>query len=267
MVSYKIGISNKNEGRIIDLSKKIVLKDLKLLDIFTSEFMDENELKMYLFNQELINEEELKQKINVMYKNNGKVKKIPIIYKDMKPYLDIIYLQNKLKSLSNDIDFLEKLSNYYSNGSTKYNKQGLNVSDIRIYLNDVRSNGGNVFESTLLLNALEDLFEKEVIKSIDRSTGELTIKYRGLRNLAILIYKYEKKLEKENNKQEWIQNSLFDEREIAYQTNQYFLEENDKYGSNLSSDGDPDFPYNSEEEEMYNNYIENLKDEYHPHTR
>lgn len=266
MVSYKIGILNKKEGRIIDLDSIMKLKELKLLDIFTGEFKDENEFKTYLFNQKLINAEELNQKINVMYKNNGKVKKLPIIYKEIKPYLDIAYLQNKLKSLSSDIEFLEKLANHYSNGSTKYNKQGLNVADIRLYLSDVRNNGGNVFESELLSKALDDLFEKEIIKSIDRSTGELTVNYRGLRNLAIFIYKYVKKIEKENNKQEWIQNSLFDEREIAYQTNQYFLEENE-YQSNLSSAGDPDFPYNSEEEEIYNNYLENLPDEYHPHRR
>lgn len=267
MVSYKLGVSNKKEGRIIDLSNIIKLKDLKLLDIFTSEFKDENELKVYLLKQKLINEEELKQKIDVMYRNNGKVKKIPIVYEEIKPYLDIVYLKNKLKSLSNDIEFLEKLANYYSNGSTKYNKQGLNVSDIRIYLSDVRSNGGNQFESKLLSKALDDLFEKAVIKSIDKNTGELSINYRGLRDLAILIHKYEKKLEMKNNNQEWIQGSLFDIKENTYQVNNNNIFEENEYQSNLSSEGDPDFPPNSEEDQLYNSYLENLQDEYHPHRR
>ena len=51
MVSYKIGIFNKKEGRIIDLNSIMKLKELKSLDIFTGEFKDENEVKAYLFNQ------------------------------------------------------------------------------------------------------------------------------------------------------------------------------------------------------------------------
>lgn len=148
------------------------------------------------------------------------------------------------------MDFLEKLANYYSNGSTKYNKQGLNVCDIRVYLGDVRRTG-MIHHSKILDEAIEDLFKKAVFK-IDKSTYEFKVNYRGLRDLALFIYRYEaeKKLLdiQKNNNQVWDQPTLFD------------LLEKEK-SSILSSDGDPDFPYNSEEETMYLKYEKELPNE------
>ncbi|MBQ2946719.1 MAG: hypothetical protein IJE04_02595 [Bacilli bacterium] len=282
MVSYKIGIYNRKEARIIDLDKITKIKSLDKLDELTSAFNSEEELKIYLFNQELISLDEMKKSLSVMYKNSGKVKKLPIIFNHMKKHLDITYLRAKLMSLSNDIEFLEKLARHYSIGSDKFNPQGVNVSDIRMYISDVRNNGGNQFYSRSLEIALDDMWKKAVFKLVDRSTGEVKENYRGSRDLGMFLYKYEKTLEKKEEKQEikedakkenriepqWEQTTLFD----LINKQEIVVEEPPKMV--LSSEGEPDFPPNSEEERNYLRYLEDLEEmannepiENHPHYR
>ena len=270
MARYKLGVfSKKNEGRIINLDSIVKLENLKTLDEFTTAFNNESELKVYLFNQGIITQEELSQNISIRYKYNGKIKKLPIFYQEMKKYLDMIHLKYELKGLCGDVEFLEKLANYYSNGSTTFNKQGCNVHDIRVYLSDVRSNGGHTFHSTLLEKAINDLFEKVIIRDTDKKTGEVIEDYRGMRDLALLIYKYKKAVEvKEENKKIALQvvgeqTSLFDESYVKKL--QASVEKTNNVKWNLSSEGDPDFAYNSEEEKQYEEYMENLPDEEHPH--
>lgn len=269
MVNYKLGIFNKNnEGKIINLDSIITNKKLQELDNFTCLFDSESQLKVYLFNLELISNSELLQKINIMYRNNGKIKKLPVLYKGVKEYRDVVTLKYKLRSKSSDIEFLSALADHYDNGSTKFNKQKQNVSDIRLYLSDVRSSGGNFVESSLLENALDNLLVRAAYKPAN-SNGEVIEDYRGLRDLAMFIWKYEtKQKSKQEKKEKWVQGTLFEQSERIQQINENVFEEEEKfYKSNLSSDGDPDFPYNSEEEEIYNRYIESLPDEYHPHRR
>ena len=192
----------------------------------------------------------MKQNIVIMYKNNGKIKKIPVVYHDASKLLDNANLRYKLKSMSYNAEFLEKLANYYSNGSTKFNKQALNVSDIRTYLSSVRDKKAH--PSKLLDIALDDLFVKAVFK-VDKKTGVVEVNYRGLRDLALFIYKFESDLQKnkpEENKdnESWTQGSLFDMVQ-----NESFSED-----SILSSHDEPDFPPNSEEEARYKAYVERL---------
>ena len=53
MVSYKLSVLNKKEVRVIELEKIIKSKELRMLDEFTSNFVNENELKMYLYKKGL----------------------------------------------------------------------------------------------------------------------------------------------------------------------------------------------------------------------
>lgn len=195
MVNYKIGVTRKKESRIIDFDKKLDLKKIDNLDKLTTEFNNEEELKKYLLEQGLINLDELTDSLSIMYRFKGKVKKLPIFYKDMKKYLDPAYLKYQILSLSNNIEFLEKLARYCSIGSDIYNPQGTNVLDIRWYINSVRGNGGNHFDSKQLSIALEDLCIKEIYK-INKETGEAKINYRGLRDLANFVYKFKSDLDK-----------------------------------------------------------------------
>ena len=276
MARYKISTFNKKEGRVIDLDKIKKFKDLESIDNFTTLFDSENELAIYLFNQELISNEELKDKLNIVYKYNGKVKKLNIFYQDMKKYLDLEFLRHKLKGLSTDVVFLEKLANFYHNGSTSFNKQGTNVSDIRLYLSDVRANGGTTFYSKALEIAIEDLFKKAIFTLPNKETGEVKFDYRGFRDLATFIYKYEKtkekakeevkeETEKTTSNEEWEQASLFDSLNNQNEEPKKWI---------LSSEGEPDFPPNSEEEKNYLLYLEKLEEiannepiENHPHYR
>lgn len=268
MVSYKLGIFNKKEGRIIDLEKILKNKDLSLLDEFTSKFADEAELKLYLFNKGLIESTEINHSIQVAYRNNGKINKLPVLYSDLEKLRDIINLKYKLRVMSADVEFLHTLADHYDNGSTKFNRQKQNVSDIRLYLSDVRSNGGNTFESNLLTNALDNILSTATFKSVS-SNGEVIVNYRGLRNLIFLIDKYEKKKmkNKEDKAENWVQETLYDMEIDAIPVKFDNVEEEAEFESNLSSSGDPDFPFNSEEEKMYQTYIDSLSDEYHPHKR
>ena len=296
MVNYKLGIYNKKEARIIDLDKIIKISKLENLDEFTSDFNNEDEFKLYLLNKGLITNYELKQNISVMYKYSGKIKKLPIIFQDMKKYLDIFYLKAKLLESSQNLELLEKLARHYSIGSEKHNPQGVNVSSIRGYISDVRSNDGNHFYSKPLEYALDDMWKKAVFKSsgktsdiVNKSTGEIKENYRGSRDLGLFLYKYNKqtKLQEEQqeikvelkkqttNEDEWIQSSMFDDIE---KQNIILDESNEDVNIYnkwvLSSDGEPDFPPNSEEEANYKRYLERLDEisnnepiENHPHYR
>ena len=286
MVSYKIGIYNRKEARIIDLDKITKIKSLDKLDELTSTFNSEEELKTYLFNQELISLDEMKKNLSIMYKNNGKVKKLPIVYQDMKKYLDIVYLKYKMMAAAQDIVLLEKLARHYSIGSDKFNPQGVNVSDIRMYISDFRSNGEKHFYSRALELALDDMWQKAVFKLVDKKTGEVKENYRGSRDLGMFLYKYEKTLEKKEENQEtkvevktekvtepeWVQSTFFDiwSEESSRKTDE--KENNGKWV--LSSEGEPDFPPNSEEERNYLRYLDELEElannepiENHPHYR
>ena len=272
MVNYKIGIFNRKESSIIDLEKLTGIKTLENLDALTSSFSGEEQFKLYLFRQGLISSEQLKQNLCIMYKYNGKIKKLPITYENMKKYLDPAYIKYNLQSLSNDIFFLEKLARHYSIGSDKYNPQGVNVSVIRTYISDVRKNNGNTFYSKSLEIALNDMWNKAVFKSLNKETGEVKINYRGLRDLGLFQYKYDKSLEIENvnNVNESVNNEITKPEKIKWTQEDFFdkldsvLSETEEVKSDkwvLSSEGDPDFPPNSEEEADYNEYLEYLEEQ------
>lgn len=277
MGRYKLGIKGNN-GRVINLDSIIKIKDLEELDNFTTQFQTEEELKAYLQAKTLLNYNEIitTDNIRVMYKHDGEVKKLKVAYLDIKKYLDITYLRYELKSLCSDVKFLEKLANFYDNGSTKFNKQGLNVQDIRNYLSDVRSNGGKTFYSKSLETAINDLYKKAILKEENKETGEVKLNYRGLRDLAFFIYKYKNPEIKKEDLQQTMdlgeENKKVSKPEEYEQSDMFdILDDSGKW--ELSSEGDPDFPYNSEEERNYKRYLEELEEktnypiEEHDHYR
>lgn len=263
MVNYKLGFYKKDNSKEIDLESIFNIKtqsSIQTIDEFTTNFNNEDELKYYLLSKGLINNKEYNSKISIIYRYNGKIQKLPVIYKNQKGYItDEMLLKAKLNSLSNNIEFLEKLANHYSIGNSRFNPQGLNVSDIRLYLSDVRANGGYTFNSRLLETALNDLFLK-AISTLNKSTGELKINYRGLRDLVVFVSRFESKenlkLEKEelSNLQ---QNDSFEEEQITFSD---IIQEKTNGKWILSSEGDPDFPPNSEEEANYLRYLEKLQE-------
>lgn len=193
MVNYKLGYVEKKEIKVVMEN----LKQIEKIDEFTSSFKDEDTLKVYLYQKGLLKYEELKKNLKVVWTYSNETKKLPIVYEDMKKYLDEFYLRAKYMMLSNNVDFLEKIARHYSIASEKFNPQGVNVSTIRRYISDVRVSG-RTFEDKYLSSALNDMFIK-VITKLDTKTGELKDNYRGLRDLALFVYNYENKLS--NDKQ------------------------------------------------------------------
>ena len=111
MPKYNLGFYNKNNSITIDLTNIFNLKSLEELDNFTSNFKNETELKIYLVKKGILYGNYVSKNINVIYKNEGTYKKIPVLYLDNKKYVDIEYLKNKLLSMSGNLEFLEKLAN------------------------------------------------------------------------------------------------------------------------------------------------------------
>lgn len=197
MVVYKLGIYDKNNSKSFDLSNIISLKSsmsLQIIDKFTMNFKDELELKAYLMKKGIIDKNDCMKHLNIIYKYNNKIKKLPIMYSDVRKYLvDIIICRAEFKSLSSDIDYLDKLAKYYDSSlKSGYSQQGQNVYNIRCYLSEVYKNNGKVFFSNFLDATLDDLFYKAITRQ-DTKTGEMIGNYRGLRDLVAFIDKFKKK--------------------------------------------------------------------------
>ena len=268
--NYKIGIVlKKNELRIIELGNS-ELKNLKFLDKLTLSFSSEEELKEYLLTKNLISTEEINKKIKIVYKYNGEYKKLPVIYKNCKKYFDIQYLRYIILSFSNDLEFLKKIANHYSIGSAKFNLQGDNVYSIRNYIHAYNNNMLDSDSVSELNESLEDLIAK-AISNLNTKTGEYTDNYRGLRDLVLFVFNYEelkrlktiknnieqesllkeKKTKNDSRKEVWQQLSILDMEDNLHKNKKWIL----------SSEGEPDFPPNSDEEAMYIKYLEKLERE------
>lgn len=197
MVVYKLGIYDKNNSKAFDLSSILNLKSsmsLQMLDKFTMSFNDEVELKAYLLKKGIIDKNDCGKHFNIIYKFGGKIKKLPIIYSDVKKYIDdIMICRAEFKSLSSNIDYLDKLAKYYDSSlKSGYSPQSQNVFNIRYYLSEVNKIGGKAFYSDLLDSTLDNLFIKAVIRK-DEKTGEDRYSYRGLRDLVAFIDRFETK--------------------------------------------------------------------------
>ncbi len=233
MVKYELCVQNDNDIKKIDLNSILNMKNnnsLELIDKFTELFYDENELKEYLIKKKLLSSSDLDGDICIIYKYE-KIKTLPIFYSSYKKYLKFSYLSDKLNNYIYDIDFLKEFLNYLKKIYVT-NSQSINIIIIQNYVKQVEYNYGYLFESESLENAINN-----ILKSIIGRNN-----YKDIRTLSRLLYTIE------FNK-------------IYQYLSKINCKRNQFSESNLSSDGDPDFPYNSEEELMYNKYIERLNRE------
>ena len=269
MPNYKLGFVDKKEIKIIDL---IDIKDLSKLDEFTCQFKSEEQLKLYLIKKNIDYKDYLKKSIKVVYRYNNTDKKIPVFYSDIRKYLDEYYLRGRLMVLKDDIEFLEKIARHYSLGSDKFNPQGVNVNAIRNYINDVRCNGGFLFESRALNEAIDDLFMRAIFRPADKESGEVKSNYRGLRDLALFIYKYERQQQevRENDNQIYMDDILNRNETQVEDWEQITFDDWENDGDEYDDYVEPIFAPNTEEEREYQEYLDSLPDEIrnpedHPH--
>lgn len=176
------------------------------LDIFTSSFNNEEEIKEKLIISGLITKENYNKKLCIRYKSRGKVKKLGygLFYSDDKRFLDDAYITYYLESNIEQLSLLEKLCNHYRNSYI----QGSNILAIRNYINLVK-NGADLFPEDLenIISAIKDFVLREIY-SYDASTykykcdnsGNPIIKYKGLHDLGLfLAYDKRKRIKKEKD--------------------------------------------------------------------
>lgn len=237
MTKYKLGVFKKGEGRIIDLDKVIKIKELEKLDEFTKSFNSEEELKLYLCKQELITKDELNYKIRVAYDKDDKIRKIPVIYKPMEKHMDRMKLRQILVILSEPYDiynkeqvgesitFLERLVNHYYMEDNSKSYVSLNINNIKYYINTIKRGGDILYNINILKTAIDELYKKIVYKRVNKN--EVIVNYKGFRDLAVFIYKYEKKckeqkqqVEQERENMSWNQLNLFDYQKSLKKTDE-----------------------------------------------
>lgn len=198
-MAYYIVIKNDKDYRKIDISSlkeftrisrfKNDCYSLEELDLFTSKFNDIINLKKVLYENNLINYDEILSDISIRIKTNNKLVKVKydMVYSNNFKYLDITYLKSVINTLSNDKDYLNKLISYYRNSSCNNE----NIAKIRWILL-----GNN--DELDLYNSINDFIIKEIFKT-DYKTGEVSIKYKSLHDLAMFTCNY---LNKKEDKKE-----------------------------------------------------------------
>ncbi len=243
-MKYYIAITKGNNINIIDLN----LTEMKKLDEFTSEFNNEIELKKYLIQKNKIDELDFAKKIEIVHTWNQKVFRSPIIYKSAKKYLDrnLKYCVEVL--VKDDIEFLEAyIKLLQKDRSIIYKNMYQSICDLKTFVKDYYSD--NIYNDsyTMRNEALNDIFDKYAYSK----TGK--INYNNCRKLAVLIDEYTKSRLKK--KQE-----IIDGKQLQI------------FNDDMDDDyEEPLFPPNSEEEAMYNKYLESLNQdtniEDHDHYR
>lgn len=202
-MAYYIVIKNNKDYRKIDISSlkeftrvsrfKNDCYSLEELDLFTSKFNDIIDLKEVLYENNLINNDEILSDISIRIKSNNKLVKVKydMVYSNSVKFLDTMYLKSVICTLSNDKDYLNKLISYYRNSSCNNE----NIAKIRWILL------GNSDEIDLY-NVINDFIIKEIFKT-DYNTGEVALKYKSLHDLAMFTYNYiNKKEDKKEDKKE-----------------------------------------------------------------
>lgn len=268
-----------NELQNIDLSKISIDKrqsfKLEYIDSITMECESEEELKKYLLEKELINEEDLeknicisygkktKRYISILYKNNKEtVRKIKELADEIKKYFqvrknhtnndfsyslimgdygDITKYFDSFQVFAGNHKFLRALQEYASNNP----KQNLNINDISVYIKDSNTDK----KAKVIYIALFEIFRR-LFYNYDDENKSLEFNYKGFRDFCVFYCEYKANLHM--NKQGNVENEILIEEEIK----------------------EPEFPPNSEEERNYKRYLRELEEcannepiENNPHYR
>lgn len=190
-MAYYLTVKRNNDYHNIDLS---VLEEftrmskfkngsysLDEIDKCTSKFSDEVSFKKSLYENGLIELDDITRELSIRMKNKDKLEKVRygLVYGNIKKYLDDIYLRGVFLVLRNDNDFLGKLVSNYRNSYSNTVK----VAEIKNYLFD------NCNFRIDIYRVLNEFFFNEVYRE-DRETGEALIKYKSLHDLAMFVHNY-----------------------------------------------------------------------------
>lgn len=189
-MAYYLMISNKEEYRNIDVTKldtftktskfKGASYSLSEIDAFTMKYKDEIELKKDLYENGIINIDEICKDITIRRKEKDKYIKVKygLAYKGRTKYFDQLYLRSTILSKQEDYDFLTKLSSYYRNSYV--NNTNVNIISFIAYNRS----------SDEVDKVLNDFLERELYR-YDTTSGKYKFNYKGLHDLAMFVYNYD----------------------------------------------------------------------------
>ena len=272
MVNYELGVRNNGYSITFDLSKLIPdKKDKCIFDIdkLTSEFASEEKLKMFLVNNGLMPKDLLNDKLNIVYKNN---KTLPVVLQEQRVYIDRLFKLSggfkryislddpnfrsivgyfpALTKMLRNTEFLEELIQEYQ--FVPVQKQ--NILELKAYLSQSKIDSNDIIANIALFELLKRVLLKKETNKYNQDVNYV-INYRGLRDLAFIIYRYNEKNRLRKLKRQLEMDKAEDAALIEEEQCDFIFHE------------EPDFPYNSEEAKDYQKYLENLPSEEHPHYR
>lgn len=191
-MAYYLTVKEGINHKLLDITKLQEFKriskfkensySLEEIDLFTTQFDSEIDLKTKLFQNNIITLEDLTKNIEIRMKYNGKLEKVTydLFYKPNQKFLQIDYLEKIFLTLQDDKTFLKKILNrYIEKRDTK--EQLLSIKAI---LDSIKEHGYNIYDDINIYKELNDFFENTLY---DRR-GKL--KYKSLHDLAMFIYNY-----------------------------------------------------------------------------
>lgn len=185
-MAYYLTIKEKQNFKLLDVTGMEEFKriskfknssySLEEIDMFSSQFHDEFELKRKLYEGSVITLADITKAIEIRKKYDGELEKITydLIYKYNKNFLDIQYLKHLFLTLQNDETFIRKLLSRYRNKKDTEEE----LFAIRAILNGYADTDINIY------NELNKFF----INTVEDKNGN--IKYKSLHDLAVFIYNY-----------------------------------------------------------------------------
>ena len=185
-MAYYLNIKEKQNFKLLDVTGMEEFRrvskfksnsyNLEEIDMFSSQFQDEFELKRKLYEGNVITIDDITKSIEIRRKYDGELEKVTydLIYKYNKNFLDPQYLKHLFLTLQNDEIFIRKLLSRYRNKKDTEEQ----LFAIRAILNGYTDTDLDIY------NELNKFF----INTLEDKNGN--IKYKSLHDLAVFIYNY-----------------------------------------------------------------------------
>ena len=154
------------------------------VDKFTTKFKDENDFKMYLCQNGVLDADDFIREISIRRKNKEKLEKVryDLAYMDDSKYFDYSYLRDRIVSMQNNYHFINKLLSYYRNSYCN-NSMVYLLNSIMLGMTDSSMGIGE---------ALDEFVKKEIFDT-NIVNGETHLKYKSLHDLAMFVRNYDRK--------------------------------------------------------------------------
>ena len=196
-MAYYLTVKNKEGYKSLDISNHYLFErmskykndrySLEEIDKFTSNYANELAFKEALFFEGLLDEKEVYKDISVRLKSNDELVKVMYdpVFTESSRYLDINYLTYKIKSLTCDYEFLNKLLNHYRNSHVNNETIALireftfGNQEVNIY---------NLIDLFIFREIYNYKFDYDI-----KDYVIISIKYKSLHDLAMFVYNYENK--------------------------------------------------------------------------